>query len=277
MIGTRSPAVIQQPNRTRPVAGFSAWPLAGLVLAATALMFACTGCVDPDPAPQSTGEPDWESLRQLMVREQIENRGVRDPRVLQAMAQVPRHLFLPEDARRNAYGEAASPIGHGQTTPQPYIVALMTELLEITPGARVLEVGTGSGYQAAVLAAMGAEVYSIEIRPSLCASATALLAELGYVSAHIQCGDGYGGWPEKAPFAGIMVTAAPTQIPDPLLDQLAEGGHMVIPLGPFYQDLKVITRTADGFVERPVIPVRFPPFDRERVEGEPEDRSGGGE
>ncbi len=276
MIGTRSPAAIQQPERTWPA--FLAWPKAGLILAATAILSGCFGCVEPDPAPPGTGEPDWKNLRLLMVREQIEDRGVRDPRVLQAMGQVPRHLFLPEDARLTAYGEAASPIGHGQTTPQPYIVALMAELLEITPGARVLEVGTGTGYQAAVLAAMGAEVFSIEIRPRLCASAAALLAELGYVNAHIHCGDGYGGWPEEAPFSGIMVTVAPTQIPDPLLDQLAEGGNMVIPLGPFYQDLKVITRTAEGFEERPVIPVRFPPIDRERAEGGlPEDRDGGGE
>jgi protein-L-isoaspartate(D-aspartate) O-methyltransferase len=142
------------------------------------------------------------------------------------------------------------------------MVALMAELLEVAPGERILEIGTGSGYQAAVLSSMGAEVYSIEIRPRLCKRASQVLQELGYTSAHVRCGDGYNGWPEEGPFDGILVTAAPEEVPEPLLDQLLEGGKMVIPVGPFYQDLKMITRTADGLREQSVIPVRFKGFDR---------------
>jgi protein-L-isoaspartate(D-aspartate) O-methyltransferase len=197
-----------------------------------------------------------------MVKEQIEAKGVRDPRVLEAMGTVPRHLFGLEEMQPHAYEDAPLPIGDSQSTPQPYVVALMTELLDVGPGDRVLEIGTGSGYQSAVLAAMGVEVYSIEIRQRLCEQAARRLAGLGYTSAHIRCGDGYGGWPEKAPFDGVLVTAAPEEIPEPLLEQLAVGANMVIPIGPFYQDLKVITRTEDGLRERSVIPVRFTGFDR---------------
>jgi len=195
-----------------------------------------------------------------MVRTQIEARGVKDPAVLDAMRTVPRHLFVPESARDGAYADSPMPIGDGQTISQPYIVALMTELLEVGPGDSVLEVGTGSGYQAAVLAQMGVNVYSIEIKPRLCQAAQETLAELGYDLAHVRCGDGYGGWPERAPFDGIIVTAAPERIPAPLLEQLATGSHMVIPVGAFYQELKVITRTEQGVDERSVIPVRFVPM-----------------
>jgi len=205
-------------------------------------------------------DPDWKMQRERMVSQQIEARGVKDPQVLQSMRTVPRHLFVPENFRDSAYHDSPLPIGDGQTISQPYIVALMTELLEVGPGAKVLEIGTGSGYQAAVLAAMGVEVYSIEILPRLCEHAASTLTELGYTTAHVQCGDGYGGWPDEAPFDGIIVTAAPDRIPDPLLDQLAVGANMVIPVGDFYQELKVITRTADGFEERSVIPVRFVPM-----------------
>jgi len=206
------------------------------------------------------GPPDWAALRERMVETQIESRGVRDPRVLEAMRTVPRHEFVPEAWRAEAYRDSPVPIGDGQTISQPYIVALMTELLEVGPGERVLEIGTGSGYQAAVLDAMGVEVYSIEIRPALCRRAAETLKRLGYRRVHVRCGDGYGGWPEHAPFDGIVVTAAPERVPDPLLDQLAVGGHMVIPVGAFYQELKVITRTETGFEERSVIPVRFVPM-----------------
>ena len=143
---------------------------------------------------------------------------------------------------------------------RPYIVALMSELLEVGDGKKVLEIGTGSGYQAAVLAEMGVEVRSIEIRPRLCERAAKTLAELEYSLVQVRCGDGYGGWPEESPFDGIIVTAAPERVPDPLLDQLALGAKMVIPVGDFYQELKVITRTPDGFDERSVIPVRFVPM-----------------
>ncbi len=205
-------------------------------------------------------EQDWKMQREQMVSQQIEARGVKDPLVLESMRGVQRHLFVPENFRDAAYHDSPLPIGDGQTISQPYIVALMTELLEVSPGAKVLEIGTGSGYQAAVLAAMEVEVHSIEIRPRLCEHATSTLAELGYASAHVRCGDGYGGWPEEAPFDGIIVTAAPERIPDPLLEQLAEGANMVIPVGDFYQELKVITRTPEGFEERSVIPVRFVPM-----------------
>ena len=210
----------------------------------------------------------WAKLREEMVRTQIASRGVRDPRVLEAMRTVPRHLFVPEEIRDQAYEDSPQPIGEGQTISQPYIVGLMSELLELKPGDRVLEIGTGSGYQAAVLATMGCEVYSIEIRPELARTAEQRLRSLGLDRVHVRTGDGYGGWPEVAPFAGIIVTAAPERVPQPLLDQLAEGGHMVIPVGAFYQHLKVITRTKDGYTERDVIPVRFVPMTG-KAEGRP--------
>ena len=202
----------------------------------------------------------WTRERDDMVRTQIAARGVRDERVLAAMRSVPRHLFVPTELRAEAYADHPLPIGEGQTISQPYIVGLMSELLEASPGDRVLEIGTGSGYQAAVLATMGCEVYSIEIRASLAEGAAKRLAELGIGGVHVRAGDGYAGWPEATPFAGIVVTAAPERIPTPLLEQLAVGGRMVIPVGSFYQQLKVITRTADGLAERDVIPVRFVPM-----------------
>ncbi len=222
-----------------------------------------TACNSSDSQADS-----WVTLREAMVRRQVEARGVKDPAVLAAVRSVPRHLFVPENARDRAYDDSPQSIGLGQTISQPYIVALMTELLEIDPGGKVLEIGTGSGYQAAVLAAMGIEVFSIEIRSQLCQSAAETLIDLGYENAHVRCGDGYGGWPEEAPFDGIVVTAAPERIPEPLLEQLKVGAHMVIPVGAFYQELKVITRTVDGFSERSVIPVRFVPMtgEIERVE-----------
>ncbi len=216
-------------------------------------------------------KPDrWAVLRSDMVRRQLEARGVRDPSVLASIRSVPRHLFIPEGYRDHAYDDSPQAIGDGQTISQPYIVALMTELLEVGPGARVLEIGTGSGYQAAVLAAMGVEVFSIEIRPGLCRTASETLEELGYENVHVHCGDGYGGWPDEAPFNGIIVTAAPERIPAPLLDQLAQGAHLVIPVGAFYQELKVITRDGNEMAERSVIPVRFVPMtgEVERVKDE---------
>jgi protein-L-isoaspartate(D-aspartate) O-methyltransferase len=198
--------------------------------------------------------------REQMVSQQIEARGVKDSLVLESMRTVPRHLFVPENYRDAAYQDSPLPIGDSQTISQPYIVALMTELLEVGKGGKVLEIGTGSGYQAAVLAAMGVDVRSIEIRPRLCERAADTLAEIGYSTVQVRCGDGYGGWPDEAPFDGIIVTAAPELVPDPLLDQLGDGAKMVIPVGDFYQELKVITRTPEGFDERSVIPVRFVPM-----------------
>lgn len=202
----------------------------------------------------------WAAVRAAMVQTQIAARGVKDERVLAALREVPRHLFVPEEFREQAYEDHPLPIGEGQTISQPYIVGLMTELLQVAPGDKVLEVGTGSGYQAAVLAAMGCQVFTIEIRPTLAAQAAERLKRLGYANVHVRVGDGYRGWPEEAPFAGIIVTAAPEKIPQPLLQQLAVGGRLVIPVGSFYQQLKVITREAEGYSETDVIPVRFVPM-----------------
>lgn len=211
---------------------------------------------------QGRAQDDAEAarLREAMVTQQIAARGVRSETVLAAMRSVPRHLFVPEDLRREAYADHPLPIGEGQTISQPYIVGLMSELLEVGAGDRVLEIGTGSGYQAAVLAAMGCEVFTIEIRSSLAAQAEARLARLGYTGVHVRAGDGYAGWPEAGPFDGIIVTAAPERIPEPLLQQLAVGGKLVIPVGAYYQQLKVVTREAQGFSEKDVLPVRFVPM-----------------
>ena len=196
-----------------------------------------------------------------MVRKQIEARGVRDARVLDAMRSVPRHRFVPESQRGYAYDDRPLPIGEGQTISQPYIVALMTELAGVKPGDTVLEVGTGSGYQAAVLAQMGVKVYSIEIVEPLARRAKAVLDELGYGKrVELRRGDGYAGWPEHAPFDAILVTAAPPKIPEPLKQQLVVGGRLVIPVGKYFQSLLRITRTKDGFREESVIPVRFVPM-----------------
>ena len=215
------------------------------------------GCNGGDAAGH---DAHWAKLREDMVRTQIAARGVRDERVLSAMRKVPRHQFVPPEMRAEAYADHPLAIGEGQTISQPYIVGLMTELLEVKPGDRVLEVGTGSGYQAAVLASMGCDVYTVEIRPTLAQEAERRLKSLGLDDVNIRAGDGYVGWQGAAPFAGIIVTAAPEHVPQPLLDQLAVGGHLVIPVGAFYQMLKVITRTASGYPERDVIPVRFVPM-----------------
>jgi protein-L-isoaspartate(D-aspartate) O-methyltransferase len=198
-----------------------------------------------------------------MVRSQIEARGVKDARILEVMRRIPRHLFVPADHKAQAYADHPLPIGSGQTISQPYIVAFMTEQLGLKGGEKVLEIGTGSGYQAAVLAALVQKVYSIEIRKELADEARERLGRLGVTNAEIRTGDGYRGWPEEAPFDAIIVTAAPERVPPPLLEQLAPNGRMVIPVGGFYQELKVIDRTPDGFRERSVLPVRFVPFVRE--------------
>jgi len=196
-----------------------------------------------------------------MVQRQIEARGVHDARVLEAMRKVPRHRFVPEAQRSHAYEDRPLPIGHQQTISQPYIVALMTELAGVKPGDTVLEIGTGSGYQAAVLAQMGVNVFSIEIVEPLAKEASALLSALGYGKrVRVRHGDGYAGWPEHAPFDAIIVTAAPPKIPEPLRQQLKVGGRLVIPVGKHYQSLIQATRTKDGFREESVIPVRFVPM-----------------
>lgn len=246
----------------------------GILRAVMAVFLGATvvGCSPRGCQVAGNKGPDWTDLRERMVRQQIETRGVKDPAVLTAMRTVPRHRFVPADYREASYQDSPLPIGESQTISQPYIVALMSELLEVSPGDKVLEIGTGSGYQAAVLAAMGVEVYTIEIRQGLCERAEVILTELGYDNAHVRCGDGYGGWPDQAPFAGVIVTAAPDRIPEPLIEQLAVGARMVIPLGDFYQQLMVIKKTDDGVEERSVIPVRFVPMTGEiERQGEDED------
>jgi len=197
-----------------------------------------------------------------MVDEQIEAREIVDPRVLAAMREVPRHEFVPAAERAHAYEDRPLPIGAGQTISQPYIVALMTQLAAVGPGSKVLEVGTGSGYQAAVLAACGAEVYSIEIVDALAKRAQHDLARLGIENVHVRSGDGYRGWPEVAPFDAIVVTAAAPQVPPALLSQLRIGGRLVIPVGETWQEqtLQVHTRTETGFDVHDVVPVRFVPM-----------------
>jgi protein-L-isoaspartate(D-aspartate) O-methyltransferase len=199
--------------------------------------------------------------RHVMVEDQIESRGVIDERVLDAMRAVPRHELVPPEVARYAYLDMPLPIGGGKTISQPYIVAVMTELARVEPGDRVLEIGTGSGYQAAVLAELGAEVWSIEIDPRLAMLAQAALPRLGYGGVHLRLGDGYQGWPEHAPFDAVIVTAAPPRIPQPLRDQLAIGGRMVIPVGERRQELVVTTRITDReYHDEHVFPVMFVPM-----------------
>jgi len=210
-------------------------------------------------APAAAGEPEGRA-RAAMVARQIAARGITDPRVLEAMQQVERHLFVPEPLRAEAHADRALPIAQGQTISQPYIVALMSELAALKPTDRVLEVGTGSGYQAAVLAVLVREVYTIEILEPLAAEAKERLRRLGYANVFVRAGDGYRGWPEKAPFDAILVTAAPPEIPAPLLEQLAPGGRLVAPVGRQRQELVVVERTAQGLARRTTIPVLFVPM-----------------
>lgn len=235
----------------------------GLLFKATLLAFWAVACAmgGTEGTKQPVAADDAHDVqRKAMVATQIEARGVTDARVLAAMRNVPRHRFVPAELRYTAYSDRPLPIGQRQTISQPYIVALMTELAGPRPEMKVLEVGTGSGYQAAVLAECVGEVYSIEIIPELGRRAKELLDGLGYRNVRTRIGDGYDGWPEAAPFEAIIVTAAPERIPQPLLDQLAPGGRLVVPVGLKSQDLVVVTRTEDGFQRRTVTPVRFVPM-----------------
>jgi len=211
-------------------------------------------------APDANREARYAAERAEMVRSQIAARDIRDPRVLEAMREVPRHRFVPLASRDHAYEDRPLPIGFGQTISQPYIVAAMTELLRPKATDRVLEIGTGSGYQAAVISRLVAKVYSIEIVPELAERAAQTLAALGYVNVEVKSGDGYRGIPEQAPFDGILVTAAPDEIPQPLIDQLAVGGRMVIPVGDLDQRLTVVEKSARGISKHTVFPVRFVPM-----------------
>jgi len=206
-------------------------------------------------------QPAKQAPQVDMVSQQIESRGVTDTAVLAAMRTVPRHEFVPTDMRQFAYDDRPLPIGNNQTISQPYIVAAMTELAGLDKSARVLEIGTGSGYQTAVLKEVAGEVFSIEIVEPLAQRARITLERLGYTNGlQLRIGDGYAGWAEAAPFDAILVTAAPPKIPRPLLEQLKLGGRLIIPVGETNQELLVITKTADGFARRSVFPVRFVPM-----------------
>ena len=210
------------------------------------------------------GKDDVRERRLDMVERQIRQRGVTDARVLDVLRTVPRERFVPEDAAARAYDDSPLAIGFGQTISQPYIVAYMTEALQVQPSHRVLEIGTGSGYQAAVLALLAREVYTVEIVPALAKNASSVLRELGYGNVMVREGDGFAGWAEHAPFDRIVVTAAPDQIPEPLIEQLAPGGRLVIPVGSQNQTqwITIVDKTSGGVAERRTIPVQFVPFTR---------------
>ncbi len=234
------------------------------------LVFGCSGDGDGRASPKTSPAPDaarLDAARKAMVEQQLERRGIADPRVLDAMRRVPRHVYAPGVDPERAYDDRPHPIGHRQTISQPFIVARMTELARVGADARVLEIGTGSGYQAAVLGELARSVYSIEIVAELAAEAGARLAEQGYANVEVRAGDGYAGWPEHAPFDAILVTAAAPRVPEALLDQLAVGGRLVIPVdqpdtgwGDEGQTLDVYVRTETGFDRTPGIPVRFVPM-----------------
>ena len=210
-------------------------------------------------------DSSYDAARETMVREQIVARGIREPRVIEAMRQVPRHLFIPPAERDRAYHDSPVPIGEGQTISQPYIVALMTELVRPQPDDIALEVGTGSGYQAAVLAPLVKHVYTIELEATLSQRASTALREQKYANITLRVGDGYGGWPDHAPFDIIMVTAAPEHVPQPLIDQLKPGGRLIVPVGPRFtvQELQLIEKDAKGKVStKTVSPVMFVPLRR---------------
>ena len=198
--------------------------------------------------------------RNRMVDSQIVGGGITDPRVVAAMRRVPRHLFIPDDKSEDAYGDFPLPIGHEQTISQPFIVAYMTEALKLQSGEKVLEIGTGSGYQAAILAELGVQVFSLEIVKPLVEFATDNLLKAGYDQVNVRTGDGYQGWPEEQPFDAIIITAAPGHVPSPLLEQLAPGGRLILPVGELSQNLVLIRRTKEGFQRTELLSVRFVPM-----------------
>ena len=231
------------------------------------------GCNEPRPESEpSESKPSEDDMyrrqREELVEKGVEAEGVTDPAVLEAMRQVQRHLFVPDERQELAYENTPLSIGYEQTISQPFIVGKMTELLELEPGERVLEIGTGSGYQAAVLARLGCEVFTIEIVPELAEEARLRLKSLGYTGVHVRSGDGYQGWPEEAPFDGIILTAAPDHIPQPLIEQLRVGAHLVLPVGKTtrVQELRRLTRQADRIDEEVIFGVRFVPMTGEAME-----------
>jgi len=217
-------------------------------------------CTNGKRGSESNPKGDFKAMREKMVETQIKARGVKDPRVLSALLKVERHRFVPEEYLNSAYSDQPLPIDEGQTISQPYIVALMTELLELRGNEKVLEIGTGSGYQAAVLAELAKEVYTIEIIVPLASTARNRLLELGYQNIKVKAGDGYLGWPEAAPFDAIIITCAPDHIPEPLVEQLREGGRMVLPVGAYAQELKKIVKRSGKIETADIIPVVFVPM-----------------
>ena len=233
---------------------FQAWPL---------LLFISLLVVPQFPSTVADAEKElFAARRKVMADRDLKGRGIRDSRVLEAMGKVPRHLFVREQERRRAYEDIPLPIGEGQTISQPYIVALMTEALRLKPSDRVLEIGTGSGYQAAILAEIAKDVFTIEIKPSLAERARSRLKELGYGNIEVRTGDGYLGWEEKAPFDAIILTAAPDHIPPRLTAQLKEGGRMVLPLGKAgsLQTLILTTKEKGELHSEQIAPVAFVPM-----------------
>ncbi|MCC7033790.1 MAG: protein-L-isoaspartate(D-aspartate) O-methyltransferase [Acidobacteria bacterium] len=228
--------------------------LAAIVMTAWAL-WACGGAITAE-------SQDRTAEARRMVDAQLRARGIHDERVLAAMLKVPRHRYIPPEMQRSAYADSALPIGYGQTISQPYIVAFMTEALKLEPQDVVLEIGTGSGYQAAILAELAREVYTIEIVAGLAERARRTLEAEGYRNVHVRAGDGYKGWPEHAPFPKIMVTAAPEEVPPALVEQLAVGGTMILPVGPRMgnQELRILTKTGKGVMTERSLPVRFVPM-----------------
>jgi protein-L-isoaspartate(D-aspartate) O-methyltransferase len=224
-----------------------------------------SGCSERNGVTDLDPKKDFDTMRERMVETQIKARGINDTRVLSAMLRVERHRFVPREYQSSAYSDQPLPIGEGQTISQPYIVALMTELLELKGDEKVLEVGTGSGYQAAILAELAKEVYSIEIIESLASTAKKRLLELGYQNIRVKAGDGYLGWPEAAPFDAIIITCAPDHIPNPLLEQLKEGGRFVLPVAGDGQQLKKIVKRLGKIESTDIAPVIFVPMIGEGV------------
>ncbi|MGI8897616.1 MAG: protein-L-isoaspartate(D-aspartate) O-methyltransferase [Pyrinomonadaceae bacterium] len=228
-----------------------------------ALLLPLPGCGPPSASEQSATQhvstEEYAKQRRQLV-EQLRSEGIQNPGVLDALSKVPRHRFVPPSYRHLAYQNRPLPIGQDQTISQPFIVGYMTEAAEIASGEKVLEIGTGSGYQAAVLAELGKEVYTIEIIPELAESARTLLRELGYKNVQVKTGNGYEGWAEHAPFDAVVVTAAPDEVPKALVEQLAVRGKMIIPVGKSFQQMVIITKTESGVIERRTIPVAFVPM-----------------
>lgn len=236
------------------------------------VQLAVLGCSNGAQDSRLPADPARQSERNRMVDRQIVARGIQDPAAIAALRRVPRHRFVPASYSEFAYMDGPLPIGHSQTITQPYLVAYMTEVLELRGHEKVLEIGTGSGYQAAVLAEIVPRVFTMEIVEPLANQAARTLAELGYDLVTVRAGDGYQGWPEEAPFDAIIVTAAPDHVPQPLLDQLAVGGRLILPVGEFFQSLVRYRRTKDGYERTELLPVRFVPMTSEPKEAAPGSR-----